>query len=158
MAPRGNKCLLAIECEYDTANRVGIGHARNVEGLHTDLRTARNLFVSNTGASSVVKYLSARKRIRAGGRTGQHQHRRLHTWPDPRGVQDLPLQDCSVIQTRITATEAQGHEAALGTTQGAPPPHRRRKAPPHFSVTAQGASVGFLVLQEQERSEFAEYW
>ncbi|MFD4996357.1 hypothetical protein [Streptomyces buecherae] len=62
MAPRGNKCPLAIECEYYTANRVGIGHARNVEGLHTDLRTARNLFVSNTGASSVVKHLSARKR------------------------------------------------------------------------------------------------
>ncbi|MFH8593703.1 hypothetical protein [Streptomyces rimosus] len=31
-------------------------------GPHTDLRIARNLFVSNTGASSVVKYLSARKR------------------------------------------------------------------------------------------------
>ncbi|MFD7298897.1 hypothetical protein ACFV9W_36935 [Streptomyces sp. NPDC059897] len=62
MAPRGNKCLLAIECKYYTASRVGIGHARNFEGLHSDLRTARNLFVSNTGASSVVKYLSARKR------------------------------------------------------------------------------------------------
>lgn len=58
-----------------------------------------------------------------------------------------------IIQTLITATEAQGHKAALGATQGAPPPHRRRKAPPHFTITAQGESVGFLVLQEQDRSE-----
>ncbi len=58
-----------------------------------------------------------------------------------------------IIQTLITATEALGHKAALGTTQGAPPPHRRRKAPPHFTITAQGESVGFLVLQEQDRSE-----
>ncbi|MEU8604553.1 hypothetical protein [Streptomyces parvulus] len=27
MAPRGNKWLLAIECKYYTASRVGIGHA-----------------------------------------------------------------------------------------------------------------------------------
>jgi hypothetical protein len=52
-------CLLAIECKYYTASRVGIGRARNFKGLHTDLRTARNLFVSSTGASNVVKYLSA---------------------------------------------------------------------------------------------------
>ncbi|MFD5699838.1 hypothetical protein [Streptomyces lasiicapitis] len=58
-----------------------------------------------------------------------------------------------IIQALITATEAQGHKAALGTAQGAPPPHRRRKAPPHFTITAQGESVGFLVLQEQDRSE-----
>ncbi|MEU8974904.1 hypothetical protein AB0D11_37585 [Streptomyces monashensis] len=58
-----------------------------------------------------------------------------------------------IIQALITATEAQGHKAALETTQGAPPLHRRRKAPPHFSITAQGESVGFLVLQEQDRSE-----
>ncbi|MGW0937550.1 hypothetical protein [Streptomyces sp. NPDC002666] len=58
-----------------------------------------------------------------------------------------------IIQALITATETQGHKAALGTTQGAPPPHRRRSAPPHFTITAQGKSVGFLVLQEQDRSE-----
>ncbi len=62
MAPRGNKCLLAIECKYYAASQLGIGHARNFDGLHSDLRTARNLFVSNTGTPSVVKYLSARKR------------------------------------------------------------------------------------------------
>ncbi|MGG2459221.1 hypothetical protein ACO0M4_05225 [Streptomyces sp. RGM 3693] len=58
-----------------------------------------------------------------------------------------------IIQALVTATEAQGHKAALGTTRGAPPPHRRRSAPPHFTITAQGESVGFLVLQEQDRSE-----
>ncbi|MFD4634026.1 hypothetical protein ACFVYR_20015 [Streptomyces sp. NPDC058284] len=78
----------------------------------------------------------------------------LQKLPQPMGL-TKPIQDraLSIIQALITATEAQGYKAALGTTQGAPPPHRRRKAPPHFTVTAQGESVGFLVLQEQDRSE-----
>ena len=42
-----------------------------------------------------------------------------------------------IIQAIITATETKGHKAALGTTQGAPPPHRRCKAPPHFTITTQ---------------------
>ncbi|MFE4646137.1 hypothetical protein [Streptomyces sp. NPDC056730] len=78
----------------------------------------------------------------------------LQKLPQPMGltkcVQGRTLR---IIQALITATETQGHKAALGTTQGAPPPHRRRKAPPHFAITAQGESIGFLVLQEQDRSE-----
>ncbi|MFD7289223.1 hypothetical protein [Streptomyces sp. NPDC059863] len=78
----------------------------------------------------------------------------LQKQPQPMGL-TKPLQGRAlrIIHTLITATEAQGHKAALGTTQGAPPPHRRRKAPPHFTITAQGESVGFLLLQEQDRSE-----
>ncbi|MGW2817280.1 hypothetical protein [Streptomyces sp. NPDC001415] len=78
----------------------------------------------------------------------------LQKQPQPMGL-TKPLQGRAlrIIHTLITATEAHGHKAALGTTQGAPPPHRRRKAPPHFTITAQGESVGFLVLQEQDRSE-----
>ncbi|WHM36029.1 hypothetical protein [Streptomyces sp. BPTC-684] len=78
----------------------------------------------------------------------------LQKLPQPMGL-TKPVQGRAlrIIQALITATETQGHKAALGTTQGAPPPHRRRKAPPHFTVTAQGESVGFLVLQEQDRSE-----
>ncbi|MFF9700728.1 hypothetical protein ACF1FE_05905 [Streptomyces griseofuscus] len=78
----------------------------------------------------------------------------LQKQPQPMGL-TKPLQGRAlrIIQTLIAATTAQGHKASLGTTQGAPPPHRRRKAPPHFSITAQGESVGFLVLQEQDRSE-----
>ncbi|MCZ9342850.1 hypothetical protein NGM37_34340, partial [Streptomyces sp. TRM76130] len=69
----------------------------------------------------------------------------------PMGLtQSLQSRALRIIQTLITAAEAQGHKAALGTTQGAPPPHRRLKAPPHFTITAQGESVGFLVLQEQD--------
>lgn len=48
MAPRGNKCLLAIECKYYVASQLDISHARNFEGLHSDLRTARNLANPNT--------------------------------------------------------------------------------------------------------------
>ncbi|WP_406839237.1 hypothetical protein ACICHK_29620 [Streptomyces sp. AHU1] len=78
----------------------------------------------------------------------------LQKQPQPMGL-TRPVQGRAlrIIQSLITATEKQGHKAALGTTQGAPPPHRRRKAPPHFTITAQGESVGFLVLQEQDRSE-----
>ncbi|MEU9620750.1 hypothetical protein [Streptomyces sp. NPDC048155] len=78
----------------------------------------------------------------------------LQELPQPMGM-TKPVQGRAlrIIQALITASETQGHRAALGTTQGAPPPHRRRSAPPHFTITAQGKSVGFLVLQEQGRSE-----
>jgi hypothetical protein len=71
----------------------------------------------------------------------------LQKQPQPMGL-TKPVQGRAlrIIQTLVTVTGKQGHKAALGTTQGAPPPHRRRKAPPHFTITAQGESVGFLVL------------
>lgn len=61
IAPRGSQCVLVIECKYYTAN-LGIGHARNFEGLRADIRTQDELFVSNISAPSVVKYLDARGR------------------------------------------------------------------------------------------------
>ncbi|MFH8559437.1 hypothetical protein [Streptomyces sp. NPDC017988] len=78
----------------------------------------------------------------------------LQKLPQPMGLTKLVQgRALRIIQALVTAAETHGHKAALGTTQGAPPPHRRRKAPPHFTITAQGESVGFLVLQEQDRSE-----
>lgn len=78
----------------------------------------------------------------------------LQKLPQPMGLtKSIQGRALRIIQALIAATETQGHKAALGTTQGAPPPHRRRKAPPHFTITAQGESVGILVLQEQDRSE-----
>ncbi|MFJ4125649.1 hypothetical protein ACIP3U_30500 [[Kitasatospora] papulosa] len=78
----------------------------------------------------------------------------LQQRPQPMGLtKSIQGRALRIIQALIIATESQGHKAALGTTQGAPPPHRRRSAPPHFTITAQGESVGFLVLQEQDRSE-----
>ncbi|WP_371655205.1 MULTISPECIES: hypothetical protein [unclassified Streptomyces] len=78
----------------------------------------------------------------------------LQKLPQPMGL-TKPVQGRAlrIIQALITASETQGNKAALGTTQGAPPPHRRRSAPPHFTITTQGESIGFLVLQEQDRSE-----
>ncbi|MFE3198485.1 hypothetical protein [Embleya sp. NPDC059237] len=61
IAPRGSQCVLVIECKYYTSG-LGIGQARNFEGLRADIRTQDELFVSNIGAMSVVKYLDARKR------------------------------------------------------------------------------------------------
>ncbi|MFF9070097.1 hypothetical protein ACF09E_32570 [Streptomyces sp. NPDC014891] len=58
-----------------------------------------------------------------------------------------------LVQALITAAERQGHSCSTGATGAAPRPHRRRSAPPHFSITAQGQTVGFLVLQEQDRTE-----
>jgi hypothetical protein len=53
----------------------------------------------------------------------------------------------------ITAAEAEGHTCAAGHTGFAPPSHCRRRANPHFTITAQGQLVGILVLQEQDRAE-----
>ncbi|MFI8236336.1 hypothetical protein ACIF83_03590 [Streptomyces sp. NPDC085866] len=58
-----------------------------------------------------------------------------------------------LIQALITAAEAEGHSCSAGATGFAPPSHRRRRASPHFTISAQGQTVGFLVLQEQDRTE-----
>jgi hypothetical protein len=62
IAPRGSQCVLVIECKYYTSG-LGIGQARNFEGLRADIRTQSELFVSNIGASSVVRYFGSRKRV-----------------------------------------------------------------------------------------------
>ncbi|MFG2744050.1 hypothetical protein ACGFY0_28840 [Streptomyces chartreusis] len=74
--------------------------------------------------------------------------------PQPLGL-TKPVQGRALrfIQALITAAEAQGHSSFAGTTGTAPPHHRRRRASPHFTITAQGQAVGFLVLQEQDRKE-----
>jgi hypothetical protein len=53
----------------------------------------------------------------------------------------------------LTAAEAGGDPSSAGQTGFAPPSRRRRGASPHFTVTAQGRTVGFLVLREQDRTE-----
>ncbi|MFI1767669.1 hypothetical protein ACH41H_37270 [Streptomyces sp. NPDC020800] len=58
-----------------------------------------------------------------------------------------------LIQALIAAAENDGHSSSAGQTGFAPPSHRRRRANPHFTITAQGQTVGFLVLQEQDRTE-----
>ncbi|WP_282697216.1 hypothetical protein [Streptomyces sp. CC208A] len=58
-----------------------------------------------------------------------------------------------LVQALITAAEAEGHSSSAGQTGSAPPSLRRRRASPHFTITAQGQTVGFLVLQEQDRTE-----
>ncbi|MGW0885184.1 hypothetical protein [Streptomyces sp. NPDC002671] len=61
IAPRGSQCVLIVECKYYVSN-LGIGLARNFEGLRADIRTQNELFVSNTRSSSIVRYLDTRKR------------------------------------------------------------------------------------------------
>jgi hypothetical protein len=62
IAPRGSKCILIVECKYYVTSNVGIGLARNFEGLRADIRTQDELFVSNVASPSTVRYLNARKR------------------------------------------------------------------------------------------------
>lgn len=57
----GNQCLFAIECKYYAAD-LGLGLARDFEGLHADMRSKHKIFVANTNGASVVKYLSAKSR------------------------------------------------------------------------------------------------
>ncbi|WP_242434170.1 hypothetical protein [Streptomyces sp. CB01580] len=80
--------------------------------------------------------------------------RAMQNEPQPLGL-TKPVQGRALrhIQALITATENAGHSSAAGQTGSAPPPHRRRTASPHFTITAQGQAVGFLVLQEQDRTE-----
>ncbi len=61
IAPRGSQCVLIVECKYYISN-LGIGLARNFEGLRADIRTQNELFVANTRSSNIVRYLDARKR------------------------------------------------------------------------------------------------
>ncbi|MGK5729555.1 hypothetical protein [Streptomyces sp. URMC 124] len=58
-----------------------------------------------------------------------------------------------LVQALITATQRRGHSSKAGATRGAPSPHRRRSADPHFTITAQGQECGFLIIQEQDRSK-----
>ncbi len=61
IVPRGSQCVLVVECKY-YVSQVGIGLARNFEGLRVDVRTQDELFVSNTGSPNMVRYLDARNR------------------------------------------------------------------------------------------------
>ncbi|MFB9831556.1 hypothetical protein [Actinoallomurus acaciae] len=62
IVPRGSQCVLVVECKYYLTRPVGVGMARNFEGLRADVRTQDELFVSNTGSPNLVRYLDARNR------------------------------------------------------------------------------------------------
>lgn len=49
IASRGSECLLFVECKY-YVHHLGIGLARNFEGLRADICTPNELFVSNIGS------------------------------------------------------------------------------------------------------------
>ncbi|AXU11532.1 hypothetical protein [Streptomyces clavuligerus] len=68
----------------------------------------------------------------------------------PRAVQGRALR---LIHALATALEAQGDTCEAGSVDSAPPIRRRRHAAAHFTATAQGQTVAFLVFQEQDRSE-----
>lgn len=80
--------------------------------------------------------------------------RAMQNEPQPLGL-TKPVQGRALrlIHALITATENAGHSSAAGQTGSAPPSHRRRRASPHFTITTQGQTVKFLVLQEQDRTE-----
>ncbi|GAA3177904.1 hypothetical protein GCM10017688_32920 [Streptomyces ramulosus] len=80
--------------------------------------------------------------------------RAIQNEPRPLGLtKSVQGRTLRLIQALITAAEAEGHSSSAGQTGFAPPSHRRRRASPHFTITAQGQAVGFLVLQEQDRTE-----
>jgi hypothetical protein len=60
VAPKGSRCLLAIECKHYTSY-LALGLARGFVGLHADLGM-RTVFVSNIHALSVERYLTSHKR------------------------------------------------------------------------------------------------
>jgi hypothetical protein len=90
IAPRGSRCLLAIECKYYT-NGLGLELARNFEGLHADLRSGHELFVANADSTSVFRYLSRRqRRYERCVVPGTDQVSYLCSSSYPRVIQELP--------------------------------------------------------------------
>lgn len=62
VAPRGSRCLVAIECKYYVATRLDLSLARNFEGLQADLRAKVGIFVANLDSRNIRRYLVARTR------------------------------------------------------------------------------------------------
>jgi hypothetical protein len=60
VAPKGNRCLLAIECKY-YGSYLDLGLARGFVGLHADLGM-QAIFVANVRATRVERYLTSHKR------------------------------------------------------------------------------------------------
>ncbi|MEV6653905.1 hypothetical protein [Streptomyces sp. NPDC051219] len=58
-----------------------------------------------------------------------------------------------LLHALLTTVEADGHTCRPGVVDAAPLPYRRLSARPHFTITAQGQTVEFRVLQEKDRSE-----
>ncbi|MFD0076501.1 hypothetical protein ACFVIY_29120 [Streptomyces sp. NPDC127166] len=80
--------------------------------------------------------------------------RAMQDEPQPLGLtKSVQGRALRLIQALIIATENAGHSSAAGQTGFAPPSHRRRRASTHFTITAQGQTVEFLVLQEQDRTK-----
>ncbi|MFD9611198.1 hypothetical protein ACFWWS_17745 [Streptomyces sp. NPDC059083] len=80
--------------------------------------------------------------------------RAMQNEPQPLGLtKPVKGRALRLVQALIIATENAGHSSAAGQTGSAPPSHRRRRAFSHFTITAQGQTVEFLVLQEQDRTE-----
>ncbi|MGG2459212.1 hypothetical protein ACO0M4_05180 [Streptomyces sp. RGM 3693] len=78
----------------------------------------------------------------------------LQGLPQPMGLtKSVQNRAFRLIHALLTATQGAGHTVVIGTANAAPPPHRRRGGPPHFTITAQGQKCEFLVLQEQDRVE-----
>ncbi|MGW6945980.1 hypothetical protein [Streptomyces xanthophaeus] len=71
---------------------------------------------------------------------------------DPMGLtKSVQVRAFRLIHALLTATQALGYVSALGAGRGAP--LRRHNSPPHFTITAQGQTCDFLILQEQDRAE-----
>lgn len=61
VAPRGSKCLLAVECKF-YASPLGLALAREFHGLHSDLAVQFPHFVSNLRSRSVERLLTSLRR------------------------------------------------------------------------------------------------
>lgn len=61
VAPRGTRCLLAVECKY-YGTHLSLHLARGFHGLHADLGLRYPFFVANIGAPRVERYLSYHNR------------------------------------------------------------------------------------------------
>ena len=61
VAPRGTRCLLAVECKY-YASHLSLYLARGFHGLHSDLGLKHPFLVSNVRAPRIERYLNYHNR------------------------------------------------------------------------------------------------
>lgn len=66
VAPRGTRCLLAVECKY-YGTHLQLYLARGFHGLHSDLGLAHPFFAANINAPRVERFLSYHRRRWAHG-------------------------------------------------------------------------------------------
>lgn len=77
----------------------------------------------------------------------------MHKTSRPLGLtKAVQVRGLRLVNALLIAAEHDGHTCAAGVVDAAPPAHRRHSRRPHFTITAQGQTIEFFVVQDQDRT------